>query len=86
MSFFLNHVAPGRGVDEHRHPCAEVLVVQGGEVIVSVDGIPVTARSGQVLVVPAGAKHSTRNSSARTLETISVHPAAEMVTEWSGPS
>lgn len=52
----------------------------------SVDGVPVIARSGQVLVVPAGATHSTGNSGAARLETISIHPAAEMVTEWIGPS
>jgi mannose-6-phosphate isomerase-like protein (cupin superfamily) len=38
--------------------------------------------SGQVVVVPAGATHAFRNTGATTLEMVSIHPVAEMVTEW----
>jgi mannose-6-phosphate isomerase-like protein (cupin superfamily) len=46
------------------------------------DGVGVTAHGGQVVVVPAGATHAFRNSGERTLEMTSIHPAAELVTEW----
>jgi len=82
VSFFLNHTPPGRGADAHRHPYAEVFVVHDGEGTFVVDGVPVSARGGQVVVVPAGATHAFRNSGGRTLEMTSIHPAAEMVTEW----
>ena len=82
VSFFLNHTPPGRGADVHRHPYAEVFVVADGEATFVVDGIAVTAHGGQVVVVPAGATHAFRNSGERTLEMTSIHPAAEMVTEW----
>jgi mannose-6-phosphate isomerase-like protein (cupin superfamily) len=81
VSFFLSHTPPGRGADEHRHPSAEVLVVHDGEATFLVDGVPAAATGGQV-VVPAGATHAFRNSGSRPLEMTSIHPAAEMVTEW----
>jgi quercetin dioxygenase-like cupin family protein len=82
LSFFLNHTAPGREVAQHRHPYAEVFVVQDGEAVFSVDGETLAARAGHVVVVPPGAAHGFRNTGASTLEMVSLHPAAEMVTEW----
>jgi mannose-6-phosphate isomerase-like protein (cupin superfamily) len=82
VSFFLNHTPPGAGADAHRHPYAEVFVVRDGEATVVVDGVPITARGGQVVVVPAGATHAFRNTGEGALEMISIHPVAEMVTEW----
>jgi quercetin dioxygenase-like cupin family protein len=82
VSFFLNHTAPGRRVRGHRHPYPEVFVVLDGEVTVTVDGTEITARGGQLVVVPAGATHGFANSGADTLEMISIHPVAEMTTEW----
>jgi mannose-6-phosphate isomerase-like protein (cupin superfamily) len=82
VSFFLNHTEPGRGPGNHRHPYPEVFVVQDGMAAFVVDGATLTARGGQIVVVPAGATHAFRNAGSRTLEMISIHPAAEMVTEW----
>jgi mannose-6-phosphate isomerase-like protein (cupin superfamily) len=82
VSFFLNHTPPGRTVDAHRHPYGEVFVLRDGEATFEVDGVTVTARGGQVVVVPPGATHAFRNSGDRTLEMMSIHAAAEMVTEW----
>ncbi len=82
LSFFLNHTAPGRGTDLHRHPYAEVFVVLDGEAEFTVDGATMTAHGGQVVVVEPEAAHAFRNAGARPLEMISLHPAAEMVTEW----
>jgi quercetin dioxygenase-like cupin family protein len=82
VSFFLNHTAPGRTVSQHRHPYPEVFVVQDGEVTFTVDGEDVVAHGGQVVVVPAGTSHGFTNSGDRTLEMTSIHPAAEMETEW----
>jgi mannose-6-phosphate isomerase-like protein (cupin superfamily) len=82
VSFFLNHTPPGRGASPHRHPYAEVFAIRGGEATFTVDGDTIAARGGQVVVVPAGATHAFTNSGERTLEMTSIHPAAEMVTEW----
>jgi mannose-6-phosphate isomerase-like protein (cupin superfamily) len=82
VSFFLNHAPPGRSVDAHRHPYGEVFVIHDGEGTFVVDGETVTAHGGQVVVVPPGAVHAFRNSGERTLDMISIHAAAEMVSEW----
>jgi mannose-6-phosphate isomerase-like protein (cupin superfamily) len=82
VSFFLNHTPPGGGTGPHRHPYAEVFAIRDGEATFVVDGATIAARGGQLVVVPAGATHAFTNSGERTLEMMSIHPAAEMVTEW----
>jgi mannose-6-phosphate isomerase-like protein (cupin superfamily) len=82
LSFFLNHTPPGGGAGPHRHPYAEVFALREGEATFVVDGAAIAARGGQVVVVPPGATHAFTNTGARTLEMTSIHPAAEMVTEW----
>ena len=82
VSFFLNHTPPGAGADAHRHPYAEVFAIRDGEATFVVDGAEIAAHGGQVVVVPPGAVHAFRNSGERTLEMTSIHPVAEMVTEW----
>ena len=82
VSFFLNHTPPGRGADAHRHPYAEVFVIREGEATFVVEGAEIAAHGGQVVVVPPGATHAFRNTGAATLEMTSIHPVAEMVTEW----
>jgi quercetin dioxygenase-like cupin family protein len=82
VSFFLNHTAPGRTVSQHRHPYPEVFIVHDGEVMFGVDGKEIPARGGQVVVVPAGAAHGFSNTGTGTLEMTSIHPVAELETEW----
>jgi mannose-6-phosphate isomerase-like protein (cupin superfamily) len=82
VSFFLNHTPPGHGAGPHTHPYAEVFSIHSGEATFVVDGTEIAASGGQVVVVPPGATHSFTNSGERTLEMTSIHPAAEMVTEW----
>jgi mannose-6-phosphate isomerase-like protein (cupin superfamily) len=54
----------------------------GGTTAERFDGATIAARGGQVVVVPAGARHAFTNSGERTLEMTSIHPVAEMATEW----
>src|SRR5690348_15539524 len=74
VSFFINHTRPGAEVAAHRHPYPEVFVVRAGELTFTVDGDPVTAHAGQVVVVPAGATHGFRNAGGKTAEMLSIHP------------
>jgi quercetin dioxygenase-like cupin family protein len=82
VSFFVNHTAPGRGVSPHRHPYPEVFLVQSGEVAFVVDGERIAIAGGNVVVAPAGAVHEFVNTGDATLEMVSIHPVAEMETEW----
>lgn len=76
------HFVPGQGPRLHRHPYPEVFVIHTGEGTFTVDGADYPGRPGQVIVVPAGAAHRFENTGTETLEVMSVHPVAEMETEW----
>src|SRR3954454_17129056 len=67
-SFFLVHMAPGRGPSVHRHAYPEVFVVREGEATFTVDGGEYVAGGGTTLVVPAGAWHNFKNTGSETLE------------------
>ena len=82
VSFFINHTPAGAVVAPHRHPYPEVFVVRAGEVTFIVDDDHLTAGAGQVVVVPAGAAHGFRNDGTEVIEMLSIHPVAEMQTEW----
>lgn len=82
VSFFLNHTPPGGRARGHRHAYPEVFVILDGEATFAVDGASLTARGGHLVVVPAEAVHAFRNTGPGTLEMISIHPVAEMATEW----
>ena len=82
VSFFINHTRPGAEVAPHRHPYPEVFVVHAGEIVFIVDGNLLGATAGQVVVVPAGVTHGFRNAGKAVVEMLSIHPVAEMETEW----
>lgn len=82
VSFFINHAEPGKVVSQHRHPYPEVFVIHDGEATFTVAGDEVHASGGHVIVVPAGASHGFHVTGDRPLEMVSIHPAAEMETEW----
>jgi quercetin dioxygenase-like cupin family protein len=82
VSFFVNHAEPGKVVSQHRHPYPEVFVVQDGEATFTVEGEDTVAGPGRVIVVPANASHGFAVTGDTTLEMVSIHPVAEMETEW----
>jgi quercetin dioxygenase-like cupin family protein len=82
VSFFLNHARAGHTTASHRHPYPEVFVVLDGAAEFTVAGARHGAHGGQVVVVPADVWHGFRNTGDATLEMVSIHPVAEMHTEW----
>ena len=81
VSFFLSHKRPGTGPKLHRHPYEEVFIVQEGDVLFTVGESTVAARSGDIVVVPAGAPHKFVSRGA-THRQVSIHPVGRMETEW----
>src|SRR6476469_5033937 len=74
VSFFLIAYPPGRGNNLHRHPYAEVFIVQEGEALFTVGGSEV--------VVPAGDAHRFQATGEGTLRMTCIHAAGAMQTEW----
>jgi quercetin dioxygenase-like cupin family protein len=82
VSFFLTDGPPGSGPGLHKHPYAEVFVVQEGEVIFTVGDETIEAAGGQIVVVPAGAPHKFVNSGTGRARHIDIHASRRMATEW----
>ena len=81
-SFILVEARPGRGPRLHRHPYAEVFVVQEGRATFTAGDDTIEATGGQVLVVPAGMPHKFVNSGDGPLRQIDIHASERLVTEW----
>ena len=55
------HVPPGGGPPPHRHDFEEMFTVLDGEIELTFRGVPLVARTGETVNVPANAPHSFRN-------------------------
>jgi mannose-6-phosphate isomerase-like protein (cupin superfamily) len=82
VSFFLSETPPGRGPELHKHPYAEVFVVQEGDLTFTVGDESVEATGGQIVVAPAGVPHKFVNSGAGQARHIDIHTSRRMITEW----
>ena len=82
VSFILVDAEPGRGPSLHRHPYAEVFIVQEGRATFFVDEEQHEVTAGQVVVVPAGRAHGFVNSGDGPLRQIDIHASPHFVTEW----
>ncbi len=86
VSFFVNRTAPGKGPSLHRHEYHEVFVIHEGHVEV----VSTTRRSRRAAARSSschrGSGMRSRTSAIQPLLMVSIHPVAEMVTEWPGAS
>ena len=73
---------PGRGPSLHRHPYAEVFIVQEGQATFTVDGEQLEVRAGDILVAHAGEPHSFVSSGTGPLRQIDIHLSPTFSTEW----
>lgn len=82
ICFIMVNGAPGSGPRLHRHPYAEVFVVQEGRVTFTVDGQTIDAVAGQVVVVQPGEAHTFVNTGDGPLKQIDIHATDHFITEW----
>ena len=73
---------PGSGPKLHRHPYAEVFLVQEGSATFTVGEEMIEVSGGQIVVAPAGIPHKFVNSGAGPLRQIDIHANDRFVTEW----
>lgn len=70
-------VAPGYSIPAHTHDCEEAMFVIGGNGIMTIGSEEIALSKDQVVLVPAGAVHTTVNTgAAETLKLLSFYPAA----------
>ena len=82
VSFFLVDAPPGGGPRLHRHPYAEVFVVQEGCAVFTVGGETHEVTGSHVVIVPPGLPHKFVNSGDGPLRMVNMHPTGQIVTEW----
>ena len=82
ISLFLVDGRPGAGPLLHRHPYPEVSVVHAGRARFEVDGSPIEAGPGDILIAPAGAPHRFTNTGEDRLRVTAIHAARAMDTDW----
>ena len=86
FSVILVHSQPGVGPKLHRHPYAEVFVVEKGEATFRIGDRTVVVEAGNVVVSPAGEAHGFVNTGTGELRLTAIHGAGRFVTEWlAGP-
>jgi mannose-6-phosphate isomerase-like protein (cupin superfamily) len=82
VSFFVTDAPPGTGPDLHRHPYAEVFVVQEGRVAFTVGDDAIEATAGQIVVVPPGVPHKFVNLGPGRSRHLDIHASGTMSQEW----
>jgi len=86
FSIILVHTDPGGGPKLHRHPHAEVFVVESGQASFRIGDATTVVEAGHVVVSPPGEAHGFVNSGTTELRLTAIHAASRFDTEWlAGP-
>jgi mannose-6-phosphate isomerase-like protein (cupin superfamily) len=86
FSIILVHSEPGVGPKLHRHPYAEVFVVESGQATFRIGDAEAVVDAGHVVVSPAGEAHGFVNSRSGELLLVAIHASSRFDTEWlAGP-
>lgn len=82
ISFIWVNMKPGNGPRLHKHPYAEVFIIQEGRASFTVGDAMVEGRAGQVIIVPPETPHKFINSGDGPLRQIDIHLSARFITTW----
>lgn len=86
FSVILVHSRPGVGPKLHRHPYAEVFIVESGRATFQIGDEQVVVEGGHVVVSPPGEAHGFTNTRDGELRLTAIHGASRFNTEWlAGP-
>jgi mannose-6-phosphate isomerase-like protein (cupin superfamily) len=79
VSCFVVDSTPGKGPKLHKHPYAEVFVVQDGEATFTAGDDEVLVTAGHIVVVPPETPHKFVNTGDDLLRMVTVHANGEML-------
>jgi mannose-6-phosphate isomerase-like protein (cupin superfamily) len=86
FSVILVHSRPGVGPKLHRHPYAEVFIVEAGRATFRIGEETIVVDAGQLVVSPPGEAHGFTNTGDGELRLVAIHGAGRFSTEWlAGP-
>jgi quercetin dioxygenase-like cupin family protein len=75
VAVIIEEIAVGDAIPLHRHRIDEVLLYERGEAEVRVDDERYDVRAGDIVIVPAGAVHGTRNVGEGIVRVRAVFPS-----------
>jgi mannose-6-phosphate isomerase-like protein (cupin superfamily) len=82
ISLFLVQAPPGSGPALHRHPYAEIFVLDTGQADFQLDESQLPAHAGDIVIAPAGSAHRFTSTGADELRLTAIHTAPTIKTEW----
>ena len=82
ITFLVVDASPGRGPSLHRHPYAEIFIVQEGEATMTDGETERVVGAGDVVVVGPGAPHAFKNTGDGPLRQVDIHLSPKFATEW----
>ena len=82
FSVILVHSRPGVGPKVHRHPYAEVFIVEAGRATFRIGAETVDVEGGHVVVSPPGEAHGFTNTGDGELRLTAIHAGSRFQTEW----
>lgn len=82
VSLLFVDAPPGSGPSMHKHPYAEVILVQEGQGTFVLGDEELEAGAGDIVIVPANQPHAFVNSGDGPLRQIDIHVSPRMVTDW----
>ena len=82
VSFIWLDLPPGEGPRLHKHPYAEVFIVQEGQATYTVGANVLEVHAGQVVIAPPNVPHKCTNSGAGPLRQVDIHLSKQFITEW----
>jgi mannose-6-phosphate isomerase-like protein (cupin superfamily) len=81
FSVILVHSRPGIGPKLHRHPYADVFIVESGRAKFQIGEERVEVEAGHIVVSPPGKAHGFTNSGIDELRLVAIHGAHRFDTE-----
>jgi mannose-6-phosphate isomerase-like protein (cupin superfamily) len=82
FSVILVHSRPGMGPKLHRHPYAEVFIVESGKATFQIGDETLDVSGGNVVVSPPGESHGFVNSGDGELRLTAIHGSGRFNTDW----
>jgi mannose-6-phosphate isomerase-like protein (cupin superfamily) len=82
FSVILVHSQPGVGPRLHRHPYAEVFIVESGSATFQIGTRSIVVDEGHLVVSPPGEAHGFTNTGAGELRLTAIHGSSRFDTEW----
>lgn len=82
FSVILVHSRPGVGPKVHRHPYAEVFIVESGRAMFRLGDEEVVVDEGHLVVGPPDVPHGFTNAGPGELRLTAIHGSPRFITEW----